>query len=142
MQQPDELAPFVDRERAIDQARLSFAGREARRARGVAWSGLDPHPAIPRSDERLAAAARSGLAAAQAWTAGRQGAFLCAMAAAQKTLADAHATAEQARTAAARGLDQEQDLCEQAIGDLRRHAQSLSRSLRAARRALAEAHPL
>jgi hypothetical protein len=138
MTQPNEITPFIDRERAIDRARLSFTTREARRTRGVAWSGLDPHPAAPRSDERLVAAARTGLAAAQAWAAGRQGAFLCAVATAQKALVDAHAAAEQARAAAARSLDQEQRLCEQALGDLQRHARTLSRSLRAARRALAE----
>ena len=137
----NELAPLVDRERAIDRARLGFSAREAHRARGVAWSGLGPLPAAPRSEERLIAAARDSLTAAQAWTAGRQGAFLCAVAMAQKTLLDAHAAAEQARAAAARSLDGEQRLCEQALGDLQRHARTLSRSLRAARRALSEGAP-
>jgi hypothetical protein len=136
MRSSDNLAEHLHRERAIDRARLGDSAREAARCRGVAWSGFDPAPAAPRSDERLMVAARAGLAAAQAWRESPQGAFLCAVAAAQRALMDAQASAERARAGAARGLAQERELCEQALAELGRQALTLSRSLRAARRAL------
>ena len=132
----DELAAHLEVERAIDQARMSYAVQEAGRRRGVSWSGFDPAPAAPRPDDRLAAAARARRADAQAWRASPQGAFLAAMAAAQKALIDAQSSAEQARAGAARGFAQERRLCEQALGDLRSQVRVLSLSLRAARRAL------
>jgi hypothetical protein len=136
MASSDDLAEHLHRERAVDRARLSASAREAGRCRGVAWSGFDPDPAAPRGDDRLMAAALAGLAAAQAWREAPQGAFLCAVAAAQKALMDAQATAEMARAGAARSLALERDLCEQALADLGRQTRTLSRSLRAARRAL------
>ncbi len=136
MSTSDDLAPFLKVERAIDRARLSFAAEEAGRRRGASWSGLDPASSTPRPDDRLAAAARARRADAQAWRSSPQGAFLSAVAAAQKALIDAQASAEQARAGAARSFAQERRLCEQALGDLRRQARTLSLSLRAARRAL------
>ena len=127
----------MDRERTIERVRLDAAAREAARHRGVARSGFDPDPIPTRAEEGLAMAARARMAAAHAWAASPQGAYLSAVAAAQKTLADAHATADRARAAAARGLAGERRLCEQALSELRSQAHALSRSLREARRALA-----
>jgi len=132
----DELAHHLRRVRATERARLAAGAREAERHRGVCWSGLAPGSLAPRAEADLAAAARASLAEARDWSTTPQGAFLTAVAAAQKALLDAQACAETARAGAARSLAQERALCERSLGDLRRHSKTLFRSLRAARRAL------
>jgi hypothetical protein len=96
------VAPFVERERRAEAARLSAAEGEAARAAGVGWSGLGPDPARLRSPDEVRADALAACARAQAFAESPRGALLLALRALQDL--GWAAQAEAARAAFARGF--------------------------------------
>lgn len=132
----DEFTRHLELERNADRAAWDFRDRENRRHSGVGWSGLAREPVRLRSEDELRNAALARQAAAQAWRDHPQGAFLDAIAAVQRAAGELHASAEQARAGASRGLDVERERCARLVADLRRQARDLARGLREAGRAL------
>lgn len=100
MSTPDPLLAF---EIVADAARAASSSREARRHRGVSWSGMAPEPFTPRTAEQLQACAQDRLTAHRAWREGPEGAFVTAVANCQAAAKEAFALAERARAGAARG---------------------------------------
>ena len=132
-----DLIDLLIAERAGDQARMVWRAREARRAAGVAWSGMAPPPCPPpRTEPERLTAARAKLAARRRWRGSAQGRFVGAVAQVQAAARDLHAGGERAREAAARGLPQERETCEAIARDLRRQTLGLIAGVRAARRAV------
>lgn len=132
----DELTRHLELERNADRAARDFRDRENRRQSGVGWSGLSGGPVRLRSEDELRDAAVARHAAAQAWRDHPQGAFLGAIATVQRAASELHASAEQARAGASRGLDAERERCARLVAELRRQARDLARGLRQAGRAL------
>ena len=132
---PDLIALLIS-ERALDRARHVWSAREARRASGVAWSGMPPAPCGPRTEDALLNEARAKLAARRRWRESAQGRFVSAMVQVQAAARASHANGERAREAAARGFQDELEVCEAAICDLRRQTLALIAGVRAARRAV------
>lgn len=141
MSSPSPLAPFLERERAIEHQRQTLQLVEARRHAGVTWSGLSAPCPPARTEAELRQAAEAGLAFQRAWNAAPQGAFLTAVAAIQRACEAAHTASERARSGAARGLPSELAHCDAALHEVRVLALDLTRGLRAARRALRAARP-
>ena len=133
-----DLNDLLIAERALDRARRLWSAREARRAGGVAWSGLAPAPCATRTEADLLTAARAKLAARRQWRDSALGRFVSAVAQVQVAARDLHAGGERAREAAARGLPQERETCEAIARDLRRQALALVAGVRAARRAVGD----
>ena len=133
---PEEFSRHLAQARAADRAAVAYRARETRRQSGACWAGLSPEPLTARSDAELRTAARSRLAAAQAWRERPDGRFLSAIAAVQRAAEALHAGAEQARACAARGLADEHARCAALVRDLRRQLGEISAGLRAAGAAL------
>lgn len=132
----DEFTRHLDEIRAQDRAACAHRARENDRRSGASWSGLAAPPLAPLADAHLQAAAQARLSAARTWRDRPEGAFVNAIASAQRCAERLHAVAEQARAAASRGLVGEQDHCRFLVRDLRGEAQGLGDSLRAAQSAL------
>lgn len=131
-----DLIDLLIAERALDRARRLWSAREARRAGGVAWSGLAPTPCSLRTEADCLTAARAKLAARRQWRDSAQGRFVSAMAQVQAAARNLHACGERARQAAARGVEDERGACEAIARDLRRQTLALIAGVRAARRAV------
>ncbi|CAN5418089.1 hypothetical protein BH10PSE5_BH10PSE5_12740 [soil metagenome] len=136
-----ELIDLLIAERALDRARLTWRAREARRASGVAWSGMAPAPAEPRTEDALLAEARAKLAARRQWRESAQGRFVSAVSQVQGAARSLHANGERAREAASRDLHDELETCEALVRDLHRQTLALIAGVRAARRAVRDATP-
>ncbi|MDO9247745.1 MAG: hypothetical protein Q7U11_14875, partial [Phenylobacterium sp.] len=134
-----DLIDLLVAERALDRARLAWSAREARRASGVAWSGMSPPPCAPRTGDARLDEARAKLAARRQWRESARGRFVSAIAGVQSATRAVHAGGERAREAAARGFQDELDTCEAIARDLRRQTLALITGLRAARRAVRDA---
>ncbi|MBR7620437.1 hypothetical protein JKL49_13675 [Phenylobacterium sp. 20VBR1] len=137
-----ELIEILIAERALDRARLTWRAREARRASGVAWSGMAPAPAEPRAEEALLAEAHAKLAARRRWRDTAQGRFVSAVSQVQGAARGLHANGERAREAATRDLHEELETCEALVRDLRRQTLALIAGVRAAQRAVRDASAL
>lgn len=131
-----DLADTLTAECGIDAARVAWGAREARRAAGVAWSGMSGPALAPAPPADLLAAARARLTARRAWNHSAQGRFVTAVVQAQVAARAAHAAGEQARAAAARDFEAERQTCAEAARDLRAAALALLRGARAVRAAL------
>ena len=138
-QHEPELIEILIAERALDRARLAWRAREARRASGVAWSGMAPASAEPRAEDVLLAEAHAKLAARRQWRESAQGRFLSAVSQVQVAARRLHTNGERAREAASRGFQDELETCEALARDLRRQAIALVAGVRAARRAIRDA---
>ncbi|MDO8799791.1 hypothetical protein [Phenylobacterium sp.] len=136
-----EFINLLIAERALDRTRCDGSAREARRASGVAWSGLAPAPSDRRTEADLLTAARAKLAARRQWRDSAQGRFVSAVAQVQTAARNLHAGGERARQAAARGFQDEAETCEAIARDLRRQALALIAGVRAARRAVRDLPP-
>lgn len=136
-----ELINLLIAERALDRTRCDGSAREARRASGVAWSGLAPAPSDRRTEADLLTAARAKLAARRQWRDSAQGRFVSAVAQVQTAARNLHAGGERARQAAARGFQDEAETCEAIARDLSRQALALIAGVRAARRAVRDLPP-
>ena len=134
-----DLIELLITERALDHARRVWSAREARRASGVAWSGLSPPPCAPRTEDARLDDARAKLAARRQWRQSARGRFVSAVAEVQSAARALHAGGERAREAAARGFQEELETCEALARDLRRQTLALITGLRAARRAVRDA---
>lgn len=134
-----DLIDLLISERALDHARLVWSAREARRASGVAWSGLSPPPCAPRTEGARLDDARAKLAARRQWRESARGRLVSAIAEVQKAARAVHAGGERAREAVARGLPDELETCEAIARDLRRQTLALITGLRAARQAVRDA---
>ncbi|MFD3266655.1 hypothetical protein, partial [Phenylobacterium ferrooxidans] len=75
-----DLIDLLVAERALDRARLVWSAREARRASGVAWSGMSPPPCASRSKDVRLHEARAKLAARRQWRESARGRFVSAIA--------------------------------------------------------------
>ena len=129
---PASLIAEARREAAQAAARALDLGR----AQGVAWSGVGPEAWDPTAPSELTARAARREQATDEWAASPTGRLLAAVIQAQQAAAAAIAAGERARSAAARGLSDEQACCIQAVEDLRACAVALAAGARAARRAL------
>jgi hypothetical protein len=136
MTSPDPLPALIAAERALDRHWRETHRTDAARHGGVAWSGLSAAPSPPRTDAQIRKAAEARQRFQDTWRSSSQGATLSAVARIQAACAAAHAAAEQARSAAARGLPSNPAPCQAALQEARGHATELLRGLRAARRAL------
>lgn len=97
------LAPFLAEERRREAAWRETRRSEARRASGVSWSGMGPHPAPDdRGEAELQAAAGAAMIRAQVWRQSARGRFLQKLKALE-ALGFVEA-AETARAAFARGF--------------------------------------
>lgn len=134
-----DLIDLLVSERALDRARLVWSAREARRASGVAWSGMAPPACAPRSEAAHLDDARAKLAARRQWRESARGRFVSAIAEVQSAARAVHAGGERAREAAARGFQDELETCEAIARDLHRQTLTLITSLRAAQRAVRDA---
>ena len=134
-----DLIDLLVAERALDRARLVWSAREARRASGVAWSGMSPPPCAPRSKDVRLHEAHAKLAARRQWRESARGRFVSAIAEVQSAARAVHAGGERAREAAARGFEDDLETCEAIARDLRRQTLALITGLRAARRAVGDA---
>jgi len=110
------LEPYVAASRRREAARQAAAQAEARRGRGVAWSGLTAQPSRPpRTAADVRADAEAALARARAFAASSRGRFLLAVRALDQL--GYAAQAEQARSAFARGFaDPDRPACPAEIG--------------------------
>lgn len=110
------LAPYLAREADRDAVRHADDEAEARRAAGVAWSGLGASPSRPpRSAADIRAAAEAALQRAAIFAESPRGRFLTNL----RTLDDLGyaAQAERARAAFARGFaDPDRPACASEIG--------------------------
>lgn len=138
MHQANPIHPAAARllaaEVAADAVRVEHRRRELVRHRGVAWSGLTPEPAEPRSLASLQVAAESRLAARERWSASLSGRLVASVASCQAAAQKAHAAGERVRAGATRGEPPE--WCRLALEDLSNEVQTLMQSLNDARRLL------
>lgn len=114
---PIPLAPYLERERAKDATRKEQAEREARRGRGVCWSGLNgPATFEPRSDAEIVAAANRAMTISERFAHSSRGRFMTAIANIQRAGVYAY-DAEIARKAYSRGFaDPNRPICTHEIG--------------------------
>lgn len=128
------IAQLLTAEVAADAARVEHRRRELARHRGVAWSGLTPEPAEPRSLASLYVAAESRLTARERWGASLSGRLIASVGACQAAAQRAHAAGERVRAGASRGEPAE--WCRLALDDLSNEVHGLMVSLDEARRLL------
>lgn len=128
------IAQLLTAEIAIDAARVEHRRRELARHRGVAWSGVAPEPAEPRSLASMHVAAESRVAARERWGASLSGRLIASVGACQAAAQRAHAAGERVRAGASRGEPPE--WCLIALEDLSNEVHGLMGSLEAARRLL------
>lgn len=129
-----ETDQLMAAERAADAARLQRSSRQFQRHRGVAWAGLEPDPAQPRSEQALRARVADRLATRQAWRETSDSAFLDAICASQAAAREAYLIAERARAGVARG--DPATWRAEVLTELTSQAARLSAALRQARSAL------
>ena len=110
-----EAQRLLHAEQAADAARAVAADRDLRRHAGVAWSGLAPQPATPRTAEACGQAVNARLAALQQWRLTRAGRLLAAMIQAERAV-------ETVRACVVRGLGVSDARCGLALGALERAA--------------------
>lgn len=128
---PSPIAQLLAAEIAADADRVEHRTRELARHRGVAWSGMTPEPAQPRSLASLQVAAESRFAARERWDASLPGRLIASVAACQAAAQKAHAAGERIRSGATRGEPPE--WCRVALEDLSNEARALMESLDEAR---------
>lgn len=121
---------------AIDVARVESRRQDLARHRGVAWSGLAPEPAEPRTLASLQTAAESRLAARDRWRTSLNGRLIASVSACQAAAQSAHAAGERIRAGATRGEPPE--WCRLALEDLSNQAHALVESLNEARRLVSD----
>jgi len=138
MTSPDTLPALIAAEHAIDRHWREAHRTDAARHAGVAWSGLSGPRPPPRTDAQIRQAAEARLRLQEAWRSSSQGATLAAISRIQSACVAAHAAAEQARAAAARGLPHNPAPCRAALKEARGHAADILRGLRAACRAVSD----
>ncbi len=131
----DELRGLIALEQSIDRAQVAAWAREARRARGVAWSGFGSARPVERSPNALADGAAVKLAARRAWRMSAVGQLLAAVAETQRAAAAAHSAGDQIRAAIARSEETSAAACLAASLQLSQLTHAACRSARRARRA-------
>jgi hypothetical protein len=101
---PLGIETAVAQERSLDAVARRSAEQQHERERGVRWSGCGPDPVPgPRSEAQLREAAAARLARLQAWRASAKGRLSAAVSQAQRAAERAHAAADAALGALARG---------------------------------------
>jgi hypothetical protein len=136
--------PAVDPELPAVYAALDHADEQvwrhgqAKRAWGVAWSGLAPEPPRRRSPDQVRHLAERRLASARAWAQSPEGRLKSALSDLQRAARALDQHAESLREAASRGLaDQTSPAAHRRLAQLSHEARAALCALRAVRSALA-----
>jgi hypothetical protein len=131
---PDLPAACAALDRADEQV---WRHGQARRAWGVAWSGLAPEPPHRRTPDQVRHLAQSRLASARAWADSPEGRLKSALSDLQRAARALDHQAESLREAASRSLaDQTSPAAQRRLTQLSHEARAVIAALRAVRSAL------